>query len=72
METMVADDVTRHILASYEAAELITSCAWCHRVEFHDAWQLAPQAALAAIDEQFTISHGVCPHCRAGVLAPAA
>ena len=72
METMVADDVTRQILSSYEAAELITSCAWCRRVAFHGAWQLAPRAALAAIDAQFTISHGVCPSCRAGILRPAA
>ena len=67
METMVADDVTRQILASYDAAELITSCAWCRRVEFDDVWRLAPRGALAAIDEQFTLSHGVCPSCLAGV-----
>jgi hypothetical protein len=71
METMVADDVTRQILASYEAAELIICCAWCRRVEFHDAWQLAPRAALAAIDERLTLSHGVCPSCSAR-LAPSA
>jgi hypothetical protein len=69
---MVADDVTRRILASYEAAELITSCAWCRRVEFHDAWQLAPRAALTAIDEELTLSHGVCPSCRARVFPSAA
>ena len=37
METMVPDDVTREILARYEAAELIISCAWCRRIEFDDA-----------------------------------
>ncbi|HUH16308.1 MAG TPA: hypothetical protein VML35_10530 [Gaiellaceae bacterium] len=65
METMVADDVTRQILARYEAADLIISCAWCRRVVFDDAWQRAPRAALAAIDEQLTLSHSICPSCSA-------
>jgi hypothetical protein len=65
METMVADDVTRQILATYEAAELIVACAWCRRVVFGDAWQLAPRAALVAIDEQLTLSHSICPSCSA-------
>ena len=67
METMVADDVTRRILASYEAAELIVACAWCRRVAFDDSWQRAPRVALAAIDDQLTLSHGICPSCIARI-----
>jgi hypothetical protein len=60
---MLADDVTRRILATYEAGDLITTCAWCRRVEIDGEWLLAPRAALTAIDAEYTLSHSICPTC---------
>ena len=62
---MVASDVTKRILATYEAGDLITSCAWCRRVEFDGEWLLAPHAALTAIDSHYTLSHSICADCGA-------
>ena len=62
---MVASDVTKRILASYEAGDMITTCAWCLRVEFDGEWLLAPHAALTAIDSRFTLSHSICADCGA-------
>jgi hypothetical protein len=62
---LVAEDVTRRILAIYEAGDLVTMCAWCRRVEIDGDWLLAPRAALTAIDAQFTLSHSICPGCAA-------
>jgi hypothetical protein len=63
---LVADDITRRILATYEAGDLVTVCAWCRRVEIDGEWLLAPRAAITAIDAQFTLSHSICPECAAG------
>jgi hypothetical protein len=63
---MGADEVTRRILATYEAGDLVTICAWCRRVEIDGAWLLAPRAALTAIDAQFTLTHSICPVCAGG------
>ena len=60
---MVAGEVTRRILATYEAGELITMCAWGRRVELDGDWVLAPPAALAAIEAKYTLSHSICPDC---------
>jgi hypothetical protein len=60
---VVAGDVTRRILAVYEAGDLITMCAWCRRVELDGEWLLAPRAALTAIDSLYTLSHSICPAC---------
>jgi hypothetical protein len=65
MDTMVPDEVTRRVLARYEAAELITACAWCRRVDFDGEWPLVPRAALAAIDQLHSLTHGICPSCTA-------
>ena len=62
---MVPDEVTRRVLARYEAAEMITSCAWCRRVTLDGEWPLAPRAALLAIDTQNTLTHSICPSCAA-------
>ena len=62
---MVAGEVTRRILAAYEAGDLITMCAWCRRVEIDREWMLAPRAALTAIDARYTLSHSICPACAA-------
>lgn len=61
---MAAGEMTRRILAAYEAGELITMCAWCWRVDI-DEWVLAPQAALSAIEAKYTLSHSICPECAA-------
>ncbi len=71
MDTMVPDEVTRRVLARYEAAELITSCAWCLRIALDGEWPLAPRAALAAIDTPNSLTHSICPSC-AAPLAPRA
>jgi hypothetical protein len=62
---VVAGEVTRRILATYEAGNLITMCAWCRRVEIDGEWVLAPQAALTAIEAQYTLSHSICLECAA-------
>lgn len=62
---MIAGDVTRHMLATYEAGEMITMCAWCRRVEIDGEWLQAPRAALSAIDAPYTLSHSICPTCEA-------
>lgn len=72
MDSMVPDEVTRRILARYEAAELITACAWCRRVDFDGSWPLVPRAALAAIDQHNTLTHSICPSCAAGFPSRAA
>ena len=65
MQVMVADDVTKEILAIYDAGGLITMCAWCRRVEIDGQWVLAPRAALTAIEAKYTLSHSICPGCAA-------
>jgi hypothetical protein len=60
---VVASEVTKRMLADYEAGDLITICAWCWRVEVDGEWVLAPRAALAAIDARYTLSHSICPDC---------
>jgi hypothetical protein len=68
---VIAGEATRRILATYEAGELITMCAWCRRVEIDGEWVLPPQLALTAIEAQYTLSHSICPEC-AAERAPAA
>ena len=60
---MVAGDVTRRILSRYESGHLVTTCAWCNRVELDGEWLLAPRAALIAIDARYSLSHSICPEC---------
>ena len=60
---MAAGEVTRQILAAYEAGRLITRCAWCGRIEIDGEWLLAPRAALTAIDAPYTLSHSICLSC---------
>jgi hypothetical protein len=60
---MVADDVMKRILATYEAGDLVTVCAWCQRVQIDGEWLLTPRAAITAIDAQFTLSHSICSTC---------
>jgi hypothetical protein len=62
---VVASEVTKRMLATYEAGDLITMCAWCQRVDFDGEWLLAPRAALTAIDSLHTLSHSICPSCAA-------
>ena len=62
---MVAGDVTRRILARYESGDLVTTCAWCTRVELDGEWLLAPRAALIAVDARYALSHSICPECTA-------
>lgn len=65
MDTMAPDEVARRVLERYEAAGLITVCAWCRRVAVDEEWPLVPRAALVAIDAQNSLTHGICPSCSA-------
>jgi hypothetical protein len=60
---MDSSEVMSHILARYEAGELISTCAWCGRVAIDGEWGLPPHAALTAIDAPRTLSHSICPTC---------
>jgi hypothetical protein len=60
---MDTGDVTRSMLAAYEAGDLISMCAWCRRVTIDGEWVRAPRAALTAIDAPHTLSHSICPEC---------
>ena len=60
---MFASEVTERVIAAYEDGGLITSCAWCQRVEFDGEWHRAPLVALTAIDAPRTLSHSICPPC---------
>jgi uncharacterized membrane protein len=64
-------EVTRQILASYEAGDLIRMCAWCRRVDIDGEWHLAPRAALTAIQARSTLSHSICPDCAAAEVSQA-
>jgi hypothetical protein len=64
-------EAVRRILATYEAGDLITTCAWCKRVVIDGQWVPAPRAALTAIQSRFTLSHSICPQCAAGQPRPA-
>jgi len=67
---METGEAMRRILEAYEAGQLITSCAWCERVEIDGAWYPAPHAALTAIDALHTLSHSICPACALELPAP--
>jgi hypothetical protein len=58
-----ANEVTRRMVAAYEAGDMVTTCAWCGRVTFGDEWVRVPHAALIAIDAHNTLSHSICPEC---------
>jgi hypothetical protein len=60
---MDTSEVMSHMLARYEAGELISTCAWCGRVAIDKEWVLPPHAALTAIDAPRTLSHSICPTC---------
>lgn len=60
---MFAGEVTRRMLATYEAGNFITLCGWCKRVEIDNAWHPTPLMALAAIDDSYSITHSICPAC---------
>ena len=65
MDALMPDEVTRRVLARYEAAEMITACAWCRRIDVDGEWPLVPRAALSAIDQQNSLTHTICPSCAA-------
>jgi hypothetical protein len=58
-----SSEVMSHILARYEAGELISTCAWCGRVAIDGEWVFPPHAALTAIDATYALSHSICPEC---------
>jgi hypothetical protein len=67
---MDAHDTFSRIWDAFDAGQIIPTCAWCGRVEIDRTWLFPSQAALAAIDERYTLSHSICDHCVA-MLKPA-
>ena len=61
VESMVADDVTRRILACDERGDLVTLCSWCQRVDI-DGWQRAPARGHGR-GGSLHLTHGICPDC---------
>jgi hypothetical protein len=72
MDSIAPDEVTRRVLARYEAGDLVTACAWCRRVGLDGEWLLVPRVALAVIDHPNSLTHGVCPSCAARLARPSA
>jgi hypothetical protein len=66
------EDVASHIWATFEAGELVTSCAWCARVRIDGIWLVPPRAALAAIDAENTLTHSICDDCAQTAARPRA
>ena len=66
-ETMLDghDDPFSRIWAAFEAGGVLPACAWCGQVRIDDAWLTPPPAALAAIDQRYTLSHSICDRCAA-------
>ena len=58
-------DVFAHMLETYETGELVSSCAWCGRVEVDGTWERTNRLAIAAVDGPATLSHSICPECAA-------
>ncbi|MBA3736009.1 MAG: hypothetical protein H0W90_12585 [Actinobacteria bacterium] len=63
--TLEANDIFSRIWAVYDAGNLLTTCAWCGRVQLDGEWLVPPRAALDAIDEQNVLSHSICDGCAA-------
>jgi hypothetical protein len=51
---MGADEVTRRMLATYEAGDLVAMCAWCRRVEVDGEWF---RAACGSPKSMRTLTH---------------
>lgn len=64
---MFNSELTSRMIATYEAGDLISICAWCERVTFDGEWLLAPRVGFDAIDALNTLSHSICPGCACGV-----
>jgi hypothetical protein len=64
---MLASEVTARMLAQYESGDLIIMCSWCKRIEIDGGWDLAPRAAVTAIQASYTFSHSICPDCTVAV-----
>jgi hypothetical protein len=64
-----ASEVTSRIVAAYEAGEIITSCAWCGRVNLDGGWVQVPREALRAINGHNILAHSICPDCAAYLAA---
>lgn len=62
---MFGSDVANRMIELYDAGGRITMCAWCGRVDIDGEWLIPPQATLAEIDAPSTLSHSICPKCKA-------
>ena len=67
------DERTRKPDAAYEQVTrlegMLTVCAWCQRIRDHDESWLTLDAYLHRRTND--VSHGMCPHCAAAVMAEA-
>jgi hypothetical protein len=57
------DDLFSRIWTAFETARVLPACAWCGRVRVDEGWVVPPPAALAAIDQRYTLSHSICDRC---------
>jgi len=53
---------------------LVTMCAWCSRLKLSgknsrvmNSWVKPSGISINEDDESLHISHGICPHCKAGM-----
>lgn len=51
------------IWTAFDTGEILPFCAWCGRVRIDETWLLPSRAALAAIDQRYTLSHTICDDC---------
>ena len=63
-------EVTRRVLADYEAGDLITICAGCGRIELDGDWIRAPRATFTMIDTRFSMQGAFCPECAGPASTP--
>lgn len=66
------DDPFSRIWTAFEAGSVVPACAWCGQVRIDEAWLMPSPAALAAIDQRYTLSHSICDRCAAALARPAA
>jgi len=66
------NQIFSYMWTTFEAGQMLTTCAWCRRVWVDSAWVVPPRAALAAIDERNAFSHSICGECALAYVPPMA
>jgi hypothetical protein len=68
----VSSEVASRMVEMYEAGDLITTCAWCGRIDVGGEWLIPPSRIFTVINAPTSLSHSICPRCetRPRVLGP--